>query len=319
MTPNRRKLSPNEVLYREGDPSQSFYVILSGVISLYNERDGRVIERTRLSGNAIVGDLGYFNPQPRTSAARAVGEAEVVEFPYSEIAVDMKTLPGWAQLMMKNFGEQIQTSVREIRALRGDTGGKLLPEDILRGAATLRLATETLPPEKDKWDWDKVREYAVQVFQFPVLKLEPIAIALGKAEWLKIEMKDGGVGSIASLNRARVAQFEEFVRYYRYSRGKRAVIEMNQTDLIVITALVDAAQGKADAYRGAAKVFLPDVIAKAQAMPGGSSIKMDQIELLAGRGLDIVKQSSEDGLFASFNLAEFESIRDNWRVLLMLA
>lgn len=318
MNPQRRKLAPNDILYREGDTPNSFFVVLSGIISLYSERDGRTIERARLSTNAIVGDLAYHNPQPRTSSARAIVDSEVVEFPYDQITIDLKQLPGWAQLMMKTLGEQTTALTRELKQVQGESSGKLLIDDVLRGSATLRLVFETVKPENGAWDWEKVREYAVQVYQFPVLKLEPIAMAFIKAAWLQGRTEKGSLLQITEPKKERIREFDEFVRYYRHSRSKRAVIEATPTDMIAITALIETAGGQADSYRGAAKVFLPDALVKAQSLSGESGFRVDQFDLLIKRGLDIVTQSTENGLYVSFNLAEFESIRDNWRVLLSL-
>lgn len=318
MTPLRRKLAPNELLYREGDNPKSFFVILTGVISLFSEREGRTVERARLTNNAIVGDLAYFHPQPRTSSARAVVETEVVEFTYDQISADLKQLPGWLQLMLKTLGDQTTTLIRELKHHQGDSSGKLQADDVLRGSASLRLALDSLPAEDGAWDWEKVREYAIQVFQFPVLKLEPIANAFIQIGWLKGKSENGGLLQVAAPNTERIREFDEFVRFYRYSRGKRAVIEMTPTDLIAINALIDTAGGVTDSYRGAAKVFLPDALAKAQSAAGGAGFRVDQFDLLIKRGLDIVTQSTENGLYVSFNLAEFEKVRDNWRVLLTL-
>jgi CRP-like cAMP-binding protein len=318
MNPIRKKLTAGEVLYREGDASNSFFVVLNGVISLFNERAGKAIEKARLTNNHIVGSLTYFHSTPRTSSARAVVDCELVEFPYSEIQNNIKVLPGWVQLMLKSFGEQLHEAHKELEHLQNQNeGSHLSADDILRCCASLRIALQSLEAENSSWDWGKVREYAFQVFQIPALKLEPLAAAFVSQGWLGGESGETGLARITKPNLERMLVFESFVRKYKSSRTKRAMIEVVDSDLVAISALIGAADCHTD-HKGTSTIELNKALTFAQALPGGSGFRVDQFDLLLKKGLDVLKESTESGVRVSFNLSEMKAIKDNWSVLAAL-
>lgn len=319
MIPIKRKLAPQDVLFKEGDASSSFFVILNGVVSLFNDRGGRSIEKARLSSNAVVGDLIFTHPQPRTTSARAITTCEIVEFPFDQINADLKTLPGWTQLLLRSLPDQLLSAQKDLKELKHDedTGSKFSADDLLRGIACLRIALASLEPEDGVWRWEKIREYALQVFQFPPLKLEPVIQALNEVNWIKTADHDGELTTVTTPESTRLLEFENFVRHYRHSRNKRSMIEVNPTDFVILSSLVTAAEGKIDA-KGSAHVQLSDALSIAQQMPNGGSVRVDQFDVLMAKGLDVSKTSTDSGLSLAFNYSELEKIRAYWQLLVNL-
>lgn len=321
MTPIRKKLSPNDLLFKAGDIPTSFFVILNGVISLFHERDGRNIEESRLTNNAIVGELTYHDPSPRSISARAVTDCELVEFPFDQIVADMKGLPGWTQLMVKTLSERLTSAHKELRLHRDshtETNAKLTVDDTMKSCAALRLSLMSLDSiAEGTWEWEKVREFSMQTFQIPALKMEPIARAFAENGWLKIETAQSEIVRLQSPSLERMKNFEAFIRRYRHSRGKRAVIEVTHSDFVAISALCAVGEGKANA-KGTVQIQLPEALKAAKSMPGGSTFRADQFDLLLKKGLDISKESSDNAIHVSFNLDELEQIRSYWKVLLDL-
>jgi hypothetical protein len=315
MNPIRRKLASGEVLFQQGTPADSFFLVLNGVISLYHERGGKTVEKARMTNNQIVGDLTYFMSAPRKASARAVVDTELAEFRYSEIQAGAKTLPGWTQLMLKSFAEQLGDVNRELAHFQsGDTSELLTLDEILKGTASLRLAFQTIPPENDSWEWSKVRDYSFQVFQIATLKLEPIAQALIKQGWMTGQEGEFGLSQVNASQPERIHEFESFIRQYKSSRTKRAMIDVNDIDLISLGSLIATAEGQTD-RKGAARVELSKALTVAQLKPGGKSFRVDQFDLLLSKGLDIMKESTDSGIQVSFNLLETTKIYENWQIL----
>lgn len=315
MTPVKRKLKAGDYLYKEGEAATSFYVILSGVLSLGFERGGRIVETSRLTTNAIAGDMFYGSIQARTTFARAVTEVEVVGFPFDQIQGDIKALPGWTQLMLKTFGDRLLEAEKEIRILCREENAPVGSGDVMRTIAGLRLAFDSLELEAGGLSWEKTREYLLQTVQVPALKALPVIRSLQEAGWIAAEFQSSELVSVANPKLDAMKELESFLRHYRSSRTKKVMLEMNSTDLLALRALCTAASGKADPFRGIARVPLSVALEIARELPGGASFRVEHFDLLQARGLDLIKESTENGLNASFNLADFEKIRSFWGIL----
>ncbi|GAB4291914.1 MAG: hypothetical protein Kow0090_05580 [Myxococcota bacterium] len=76
-----RKFKPDEVIVREGEPGESFYLIKHGEVVVTTEQEGKVIELARLKRGAFFGEVALLTDKPRTATCSAGHDpVEVVEF-----------------------------------------------------------------------------------------------------------------------------------------------------------------------------------------------------------------------------------------------
>ncbi|MCD8485819.1 MAG: mechanosensitive ion channel [Desertifilum sp.] len=68
----RKRLSSSQVLFREGDPGDAFYIILSGEVEVYVEKIGKHL--TTLGPGKFFGELSLMLGIPRTATIRATEE-----------------------------------------------------------------------------------------------------------------------------------------------------------------------------------------------------------------------------------------------------
>src|SRR3954447_23713928 len=66
-----------EVLFREGDPSDSVFRLLSGSVDILRELDGDPILLGTVGAGQFIGEMGVVENRPRSATARAVSEIEV--------------------------------------------------------------------------------------------------------------------------------------------------------------------------------------------------------------------------------------------------
>ena len=70
-------IKAGEILFREGEPSDSVYLILGGEVEVLREAgDRRIRLGTRRAGQ-IVGEMGVIRDQPRSATIRVVSDAKV--------------------------------------------------------------------------------------------------------------------------------------------------------------------------------------------------------------------------------------------------
>lgn len=83
---SERTLVPKDVLCREGSPSDSFYILLSGRISIHvGANDGGIARLRSMVGPTMVGEMGFFSGARRSATVIADTDAVVYELTQSAL------------------------------------------------------------------------------------------------------------------------------------------------------------------------------------------------------------------------------------------
>jgi CRP/FNR family cyclic AMP-dependent transcriptional regulator len=89
-----REIERNEVLFRQGDPSISLYVVASGRIAIATQSgDGRESVIAVLEDGGLFGELPLFDEAPRSADARALVDSTVVELQYEPVRKVLREQP----------------------------------------------------------------------------------------------------------------------------------------------------------------------------------------------------------------------------------
>src|SRR5262245_32937966 len=74
---NRAHFAEGQVLFREGDPADSVFRLLSGSVDILRELDGDPILLGTIGAGQFIGEMGVVENRPRNATARAASEVEV--------------------------------------------------------------------------------------------------------------------------------------------------------------------------------------------------------------------------------------------------
>ena len=74
---NRAHFAKGQVLFREGDPADSVFRLLSGAIDILRELDGDPILLGTVGAGQFIGEMGVVENRPRNATARTASEVEV--------------------------------------------------------------------------------------------------------------------------------------------------------------------------------------------------------------------------------------------------
>jgi CRP/FNR family cyclic AMP-dependent transcriptional regulator len=86
-----RSFAPNEVVFREGDASDTCYIVRDGrARAIRTHRDGRTITLARFGPGDIFGELALFEDERRSATVEAIEETNVV----AVLGPDMRRLLG---------------------------------------------------------------------------------------------------------------------------------------------------------------------------------------------------------------------------------
>jgi CRP/FNR family transcriptional regulator, cyclic AMP receptor protein len=74
---NRAHYAEGQVLFREGDPADSVFHLLSGAVDILRDLDGDPILLGTIGAGQFIGEMGIVENRPRNATARAASEVEV--------------------------------------------------------------------------------------------------------------------------------------------------------------------------------------------------------------------------------------------------
>jgi CRP/FNR family transcriptional regulator, cyclic AMP receptor protein len=77
MAMTRTHFAEGQVLFREGDPPDSVFRLLSGAVDIFRELDSDPILLGTVGAGQFLGEMGVVENRPRSATARAASEVEV--------------------------------------------------------------------------------------------------------------------------------------------------------------------------------------------------------------------------------------------------
>ncbi|MFX0538515.1 Crp/Fnr family transcriptional regulator [Ornithinimicrobium sp. Y1847] len=107
MTPHR--LARGEVVFREGDPGDSLYVVLSGKVKLARTSgDGRENLLSVLGPGEMFGELSLFDPGPRLTTAYVVSNTEFISLGNEALRAYLADHPEVAMQMLAGLAHRLR-------------------------------------------------------------------------------------------------------------------------------------------------------------------------------------------------------------------
>ena len=110
-------LPAQEWLFREGDPGDRMYAIVSGRVRVVAERDGRPRVLTTLGPGAVLGELSVLTGEPRSASIQAVRDTELLEIDGERFAELLRQDP------------ELGAGLARALAVRLQRGGSLEPSE----------------------------------------------------------------------------------------------------------------------------------------------------------------------------------------------
>ena len=101
-----RTLDDGEVVFREGDPGEEMYVIRSGKVRVFGERQGKETTFCVLNRSDFFGEMALLTGSPRTATAQAVGSVELLVV--SKTQFDALLQEPLVRMMLERMSARIQ-------------------------------------------------------------------------------------------------------------------------------------------------------------------------------------------------------------------
>ncbi|HEX4790797.1 MAG TPA: FAD-dependent oxidoreductase [Actinospica sp.] len=168
----RRPVEAGEVLFREGEPTDTFFVVLSGLVAIVESQgaDERVV---RVHGpGRFLGELGLLERQVAFLTAVVREPGEVLAIPVAELSGVLAGEPGLGDLVLRAYLNRRSLLLGQGTGLR-IVGSRYSPDTrrLLAFAARNRLPHRWIDVEQDGQAEALLRSLGITAAQTPVVLL----------------------------------------------------------------------------------------------------------------------------------------------------
>src|SRR6266851_3062569 len=167
----RRSVAVGEYLYREGDTTYDFYVILSGAAEIVVRSDSEERIITRQGPGRFLGELNLLTGQRVYLSARVVEPGEVIVVPRATLHHLIATKPTLGDTILAAFLARRSGLLSSASAAIRVVGSRFSPESlrVREFLARNRIPHEWLDPDRDAAVDRLLREFAVTPGELPVV------------------------------------------------------------------------------------------------------------------------------------------------------
>jgi CRP/FNR family transcriptional regulator, cyclic AMP receptor protein len=97
-----------QVLFREGEPADGVFRLLSGTVDIVRELDGDPILLGTVGAGQFIGEMGVVENRPRSATARAASEVEVEFLTSTEFLDQIAASPGGARELIQRLSQRLR-------------------------------------------------------------------------------------------------------------------------------------------------------------------------------------------------------------------
>src|SRR6266705_2637839 len=168
---SRRSVAVGEYLYREGDTTYDFYVILSGAAEIVVRSDGEERIVARHGPGRFLGELNLLTGQRVYLSARIVEPGEVIVVPRAALHHLIATAPTLSDTILAAFLARRSALLSGASAAIRVVGSRYSPESLRVREFLARngIPHEWLDPDRDAAVERLLREFAVTPGELPVV------------------------------------------------------------------------------------------------------------------------------------------------------
>lgn len=104
----RTHFAEGQILFREGDPADGVFRVVTGTVEVLRELDGDRILLGTVGAGQFIGEMGVVENRPRSATARATSEVEVEFFNPTEFLDQIAQSPRTARELIERLSRRLR-------------------------------------------------------------------------------------------------------------------------------------------------------------------------------------------------------------------
>ncbi|MFZ4712324.1 MAG: Crp/Fnr family transcriptional regulator [Bacteriovoracaceae bacterium] len=175
-------LKQGDVLFNDGDPAQSLYIIQKGQLRLFKPKGKGFIEIAVLRAGEVIGEMAYFDDDgsggKRSCSAQAQIPTEIIEISFGAFSKTMESLNPWFKTIINTLAGRLRKMNARVKELESNSvaggygGGKseyefLRTQDIIRSLSVIYLVFKSSGEKHQDGvgvHMNTLRFYAIDIF-----------------------------------------------------------------------------------------------------------------------------------------------------------
>lgn len=113
-----RNYKSGQVLFEEGAASVSIFIIKKGAVSIRKIKGKHFVEIAKVQANEIIGELSFFDRQPRSATAVALMDVDALEIPFESMERIYNGIPDYLKAIMASLADRLRKANEQIRNLQ---------------------------------------------------------------------------------------------------------------------------------------------------------------------------------------------------------
>lgn len=118
MAAVQRHFRKGDTIFREAEAPRCMYLIKKGAISIRKAKGGAHVEIARVYSNEILGELSFFDRLPRSAAAVALSEVEVLEIEFEALDSIYEGVPDYLKSIIVCVADRLRKADDTIKRLQ---------------------------------------------------------------------------------------------------------------------------------------------------------------------------------------------------------
>ena len=116
----RLAFAANDVVVKEGDPGDSFYVITKGSVAVTVDDFGTQRQVAVLGRGSFFGEMAVITNQPRSATVTAVADLEVFRFDKAPVELILKDYPKVREILARLGLKRSEDTLEKMMSFTGD-------------------------------------------------------------------------------------------------------------------------------------------------------------------------------------------------------
>lgn len=204
-----------EVLFAQGDPADSLFIIQSGQIRLYLPKGRGFVDLAILRAGEVIGEMAYFdeNASRRSCSAAAIMTTQVIEISFKAFGKTMEGLNPWFKTIINTLADRLRKTNDKVKALESNSigfgkEGKVGDyvffhnADVLKLLSLFYLGFKTHGEQKEghvELHMNKLKFYMLDIFAISEIKYEEFFLMLANEGFVKIANDDDGLPKLIQI------------------------------------------------------------------------------------------------------------------------
>ena len=117
-SPSAKEYRTGQTIFREGEGSSCMYLIKKGTVSIRKMRGSAFVEIAKVYQNEVIGELSFFDRQPRSATAVAATDVELLTIEFSSLDKVYFQVPDYLKSIIVSVANRLRKANETVRRLQ---------------------------------------------------------------------------------------------------------------------------------------------------------------------------------------------------------